>query len=402
MTRRLSLCYAAPGHALLSSSGPTRNILSLARALSHWVDVTVAFRKVLEPTHAEKYQVITIEPCVANVTEYKDDDATRGLNPLSHLAYLRTLHTFARQWAGSYDLVLEKGWRLSGFLSAAFRLQGVPGVLVENDVHYWSEPAWNSRIPLKYLLHRSAQSLAGFCSRRVPMIIAETEELKAMLVKQRHVLPESVAVIGLGVDHSLFYPVEQASARQPLGIDSAVTVLLYVGGMDQYHDLGPILDALTQMQLPALELHFVGDGEYRPQYEAQASRAQVPVRFHGLVPHSLIPAYIAAADLCIAPYRTSAFHHAVVPFSTLKIPEYMACGRPVVSIASGNIQRLIEDQVSGFLFPNDVCSWVSFLKVLPSRAQLSGMGQAAARAVESLSWENTAAQYWQVCQRLTV
>ena len=115
----------------------------------------------------------------------------------------------------------------------------------------------------------------------------------------------------------------------------------------------------------------------------------------------MVPQYIAAADLCIAPYRTSAFHNQLVTFSTLKIPEYMACGRPVVSVPSGNIQRLIEDQVSGFLFPNDVVSWVSFFAAPPSREQLRGMGRAAARTVASLSWEKTAAQYLEVCHKLT-
>jgi glycosyltransferase involved in cell wall biosynthesis len=114
----------------------------------------------------------------------------------------------------------------------------------------------------------------------------------------------------------------------------------------------------------------------------------------------MVPRYIAAADLCIAPYRISAFHNQSVTFSTLKIPEYMACARPVVSVPSGSIQRLIEDQVSGFLFPNELPSWGAFLAALPSRQLLQHMGWAAARKAASLSWETTAARYFEVCQDL--
>jgi len=398
--QRLSICYAAPGQALLSTSGPTRNILSLAGALSQWADVTVAFRSVQEPIKAEPYRVIAIEPHREYYIGGKDDLATRGLNPLSHISYLQALRSFSMRWAHTYDLILEKGWRLSGFLSAAFRLRGVPGVLVENDVRRWSEPVGDFRTVGKYILHSSAQFLAGFYSRRVPMIIAETDELKTMLVRQRGVSPDKIAVVGLGVNHTLFYPKDQAAARTSLGISLAATVLLYVGGMDKYHDLGPIIEALTRVSLPALELHLVGDGENQTQYEERARRAQIPVQFHGHVPHSMVPEYIAAADLCIAPYRTNAFRNHLVTFSTLKIPEYMACGRPVVSVPSGNIQKLIEDQVSGFLFPNDVYSWVSFFAAPPSREQLHGMGRAAAQAVQPLSWEKTAARYFEVCQDL--
>jgi glycosyltransferase involved in cell wall biosynthesis len=344
---------------------------------------------------------MAIEPHAGYDTGGQDDVATRGLNPLFHLAYLHALRSFARQWAGAYDLVLEKGWRLSGLLAVAFRRRGVPAVLVENDVRCWSEPLGNCRTLAKYILHTSAQCLAGYYSRRVPMVIAETDELKTLLVNQRGLSPDKIAVIGLGVDHTLFFPRDQLSARQSLGISPAVMVLLYVGGMDQYHDLGPLLEALMQIAPASTELYLVGDGEYRKQYEERARWARIPVHFQGQVPHALVPAYIAAADLCIAPYRTSAFHNQLVTFSTLKIPEYMACGRPVVSVPSGNIQRLIEDQASGFLFANEVGSWRSFFTTPPTREQLRGMGRAAARAVELQSWERTAAQYLEVCHQLT-
>jgi glycosyltransferase involved in cell wall biosynthesis len=114
----------------------------------------------------------------------------------------------------------------------------------------------------------------------------------------------------------------------------------------------------------------------------------------------MVPIYIAAADLCLAPYRASAFHNGEVSFSTLKIPEYMACGRPVISVPSGHIRKLIRDQISGFLFSNSVPSWISFFKGLPSRQQLEEMGRAAHRAVESQSWEKTAAQYLEVCYKV--
>ena len=372
--------------------------------------MTVAFRNVQEPIKAEHYRVIAIEPHAGNYTDGKDDVATRGLNPISHISYLQALRSFSQQWANAYDLVLEKGWRLSGFLSAAFRRRGIPAVLVENDVRRWSEPVGDLRTVVKYILHSSAQFLAGFYSRRVP-IIAETDELKTMLVRQRGIAPDQIAVVGLGVDHTLFYPKDQESARRSLDISPAVTVLLYVGGMDKYHDLGPMIEALTQIRFPAFELHLVGDGEYRTQYEEKARRARIPVHFHGHVPHAMVPDYIAAADLCIAPYQTSAFYNQLVTFSTLKIPEYMACGRPVVSVPSGNIQRLIENQVSGFLFPNDVDSWV-FPRALFLREPWATPARATAgtaryevcqsrrhRRLKSLSWEKTAARLLMKCAK---
>jgi glycosyltransferase involved in cell wall biosynthesis len=401
MSKRPSICYAAPGHTLVSTSGTTRNMLSLAKALSRWADVTVAFRSIREPIKCENFRVIAIEPNMQSSSDAPDDVTARGLNVFAHMFYLRKLSSFSRELARSYDVVFEKGWRLSGFLSSASRHQGVPSVLVENDVRFWSESMESAGAVAKYGAHRAAQCLAGFYSRRIPMVIAETDELKAMLIAERGVTPERIEVVGLGVDHELFRPLNQACSRNALGISAEAFMLLYVGGMDTYHDLGPVIDALARIRVPGLELHLVGDGAFRGAYQTRARQARVPVRFHGQVPHERVPAFIAAADLCLAPYRVAAFPNESVCFSTLKIPEYMACGRPVASVPSGHIKKLIEDQVSGYLLPNDTPSWVAFLKKLPSRERLDQMGRCAAQAVKSITWEKTAERYLEVCQKLT-
>jgi D-inositol-3-phosphate glycosyltransferase len=375
-------------------------VLSVAEALSEWADVTVAFRNILEPVGPSPYRVIAFEPSAAIATNYKDDTATRGFHPLQHLSYCRRLRAFARQNDTSFDIVLEKGWRLSGFLSAAFGRAAVPAVVVENSVTLWTDPIHNVRDVGKYLLHLAANGVTRSCCRRVPVIIAETEELKEKLATYRGVSPDRVRVIGLGVDHGLFRPMDQQRARDALGISPDAMVLLYVGGIDEYHDLEPVMEALALVN-GAAELHVVGNGAYRAQSEAKARSTGVRARFHGHVPHSMVPQYTAAADLCLAPYRTSAFHDGLITFSTLKIPEYMACGRPVVSVPSPAIRRLITDPVNGLLRPNDVRSWVSLLRDLPSRERLASMGQAAAAAVSSVSWGRTARKYLDVCEELT-
>jgi len=399
--KRLSICYAAPGLNLLPSAGPTRNVLNLANALSEWADVTVAFRNVPEPVPSGNYKLIGIEPHATTSIEDKDDNATRGLHPFQHIAYCRRLWSFSEQQSSFYDVVLEKGWRLSGYLLDGFRRRGVPGVLIENNVHFWSEPLTNLQALAKYILHSAALGVASRCSRQASAVIAETQEMKTMLVEHRRLRPEQVEVVGLGVDHTVFRPMVQQSARESLQLCPDAILLLYVGGMDEYHDLEPVIEAMGSVKRPLVELHVVGDGEFRDRCEAKARRDQVRARFYGHVDHSLVPRYIAAADLCIAPYRTSACYNGILPFSTLKIPEYMACGRTVASVPSGPIERLIEDGISGFLFPNEASAWTSFLKTLPSREQLGQMGAAAAQAVDSVSWEKTAMRYLQVCERLT-
>lgn len=399
--RRLAICYAAPGLNLLPSAGPTRNVLSVAQALSEWADVTVAFRSILEPVATDRFRVIAIDAAPPYGNGWHDDNGTRGFEPLRHVAYCRTLARFANTRARAFDVVLEKGWRLSGLLGAAFSRAGVSAALVENDVRVWTEPL-NGVVGLgKYMLHCTAERVSRSSCRRLPVVIAETEELKERLVTHRGIPPDRIRVIGLGVDHALFRPQDQTAARDALGIAQDAVVLVYAGAMDEYHDLEAVIDAIARVGRPRIELHVVGDGEYRPRCERRAAAAGITSRFYGRVPHAMVPQYIAASDLCLAPYRTSAFHGGVVTFSTLKIPEYMACGRPVAAVPSPAIRRLIDPGVTGFMFPNDVDSWVSFLSALPSRHRLVHMGALAAESVRSIGWDRTARQYLDVCELLT-
>ncbi|MGH8060129.1 MAG: glycosyltransferase, partial [Candidatus Entotheonellia bacterium] len=102
----------------------------------------------------------------------------------------------------------------------------------------------------------------------------------------------------------------------------------------------------------------------------------------------------------LAPYDPTCFPNGQIAYATLKVPEYMACARPVASVASGHILRLLQPGISGFLFPNQVPSWTDFLQTLPPRDRLQKMGRAAAQAASHYSWEKTAAGYLAACERL--
>lgn len=112
--RRLSVCYVAPAQNLLPSAGPTRNVLSLAHALAEWADVTVAFRRVLDPAHEGPARVLEIDPGAAPHPRPVDDAAVRDVGYRAFATYLMAVRRFAREQLPAFDVVLEKSWLLSG------------------------------------------------------------------------------------------------------------------------------------------------------------------------------------------------------------------------------------------------------------------------------------------------
>ena len=119
--RRLSICYAAPGQRLLGTAGSTRNVLSVAEAMSQWADVTVAFRSIAGAPPSRNFKIIAIDPPGSVAPDVRDNVAVRGLNPFAHAAYLRTLRGFAARASGVSTMWCSRKGGASRAISPARR-----------------------------------------------------------------------------------------------------------------------------------------------------------------------------------------------------------------------------------------------------------------------------------------
>ena len=131
-----------------------------AAALGQWADVTVAFRSLREPLTPAGFDLMTIDPPGLGSTRPATTSRSAASIPgrICPILYWG----FAAKWANAFDLLFEKGWRLSGVLLAAFRRHGVPGILIENDVRHWGEPIGDLRTLIRYGLHGATQLISGF------------------------------------------------------------------------------------------------------------------------------------------------------------------------------------------------------------------------------------------------
>jgi hypothetical protein len=191
---RPSVCYLVAGHNLLSTAGPSRNVLSLARALSEFADVTVAFRRVLEPVEGEPFTALEIEPGGPEGAPAVDDAAMRGIGWLEFAGYLRALDRFAERHLAGFDVVLEKSWLLTGYVSSWCRDRGIAGVPVVNVVPVVRQVLGN---PAKVAKNWVARGLSGRYLRRAPRLIAESDDLKASIAQRWRVPHDRIEVIGL-------------------------------------------------------------------------------------------------------------------------------------------------------------------------------------------------------------
>ena len=110
--------------------------------------------------------------------------------------------------------------------------------------------------------------------------------------------------------------------------------LVYVGAVSAQDGVAALPEVLrlleTEHGLAGARLTIVGDGDARPQVEAEASRAGVAgrVSFTGWVDVDEVPALIAAADVCVDPAPPTPLNERS---TMIKIAEYLAAAKPVVA-----------------------------------------------------------------------
>jgi glycosyltransferase involved in cell wall biosynthesis len=144
-----------------------------------------------------------------------------------------------------------------------------------------------------------------------------------------------VRVIPNGVDRTVFRPAAQAEARQALGIDPAVQVLLFAANgirSNPWKDYRTMLAAMARVRprRPGVRVVWLAIGEEGGPQQV----GDIELRF---VPYQTTPQamarYYQAADLYVHAARVDTFPTTVL--------EALACGVPVIGTAVGGIPEQI-------------------------------------------------------------
>jgi glycosyltransferase involved in cell wall biosynthesis len=139
-------------------------------------------------------------------------------------------------------------------------------------------------------------------------------------------------LVGNGYDEQLFdnrprpTPPELAAIPRPIAG--------FVGALFGFIDYDLLYR--TAAGMPQVSFVFVGPIFNEGRRGVERLRALPNAYFLGAKPRAEIPAYVSGFDVCLAPFKTDGVARAVSP---LKIYEYLACGKPVVSTPLEGVSR---------------------------------------------------------------
>jgi glycosyltransferase involved in cell wall biosynthesis len=283
---------------------------------------------------------------------------------------------------GPFDLVYERYslWSYEGMGYA--QATRVPGLLEINA------PLIAEQGQHRVLVDRSrAEWVAHRAFGNATALIAVSGEVAAYLRQFPHA-DDRVHVVPNGVNPDRFP--DHLSPSHPAA--PGMFTVGFLGTLKPWHGLEILAEAFDRLHETdrGVRLLVVGDGPGRSSLEAQLSARGLKdaVYITGSVDPAEVPGLLASMDAAVAPYPSLRNFY----FSPLKVYEYMAAGCAVVASRIGQLDGLIEHEVSGLLCtPGDPVELAGALLRLRSEPRLRDrLGRTArAKVRQAHTWDAT-------------
>ena len=205
--------------------------------------------------------------------------------------------------------------------------------------------------------------------------------------------PYRVSPNGVDLERYAALP-EPSQARQALGLPEQPTVG-YTGHL--YPGRGMNLLVALAQRFPQVHFLWVGGhpADVTHWQEQLASQGIGNVTLTGFVENSRLALYQAAAEVLLMPYERvitgSSGGNSAAYCSPMKMFEYMACGRAILSSDLPVIGEVLNDRNAVLCPPEDAAAWTNALSWLladaPRRAALAGR---ALQDAQAYTWKERA------------
>lgn len=176
-------------------------------------------------------------------------------------------------------------------------------------------------------------------------------------------------------------------------------VIGYIGTFSRWHGMEELIDASKGILKRFSNVRFLLVGPYFNSIREFAKRRGVSnvFTFTGPIPYEEVPKYINAADILVAPYNPfkSELRKKYGIGSPLKVFEYMACGKPVVTTSVHPITEVVRAGDTGVLVPPGDSNALSeaIIYLIENPVLMERIGRAAREEVKkNRSWDGFAIQ----------
>jgi D-inositol-3-phosphate glycosyltransferase len=315
---------------------------------------------------------------------------------------------FSKEKKLHYDLIHSHYW-----------MSGIVGIQLKK---VWQVPLINmfhTLVQMKNRVARNENEIEGQYRLEGEMnviqnadaIIAATQAEKSQLEFLYQTNSKKIHIIPPGVNTSRFYPIAKDEAKSVINIPVDQQMILFVGRIEPLKGLDVLLRALAILKDSGLLSccpHYLavigGDTDIsEPEMNVEMAHLQDLrkelcledlVVFLGKRSQDTLPYYYSAAEVVIMPSHYESFGMVAL--------EAMACGTPVIASQVGGLAYLIQDNVTGFVVPDDepegLANKISML--LQDKNLREKFGRQGAEYAKDYSWENIADKVIDIYQNI--
>jgi len=219
-----------------------------------------------------------------------------------------------------------------------------------------------------------------------------TNALRAALERKYGHLPDqqvSVAPDGVDLERYVSLP-DRVTARENLKLPATPTVLC-TGHL--YEGRGTDLFLTLAKKFPQANFVWVGGrpADVEKWKGRAATQALNNVIFTGFVPNESIPMYQSAADVLLMPYQlevaTSSGGNTASIASPMKMFEYMAAGRAILTSDLPVLHEVLDESMAVFCPADDQGAWqLALTGLLADQPRAQALGQCSRAHAEKYSW----------------
>lgn len=155
--------------------------------------------------------------------------------------------------------------------------------------------------------------------------------------------------VSWGANEGRFHPgIDGRTARDRFELGDAF-VIGYAGTFRPWHGVDVLVRAMERLRDENMKVLLIGDGPGRADIEAlvQSTGQRDRFVFTGAVDYGEVPELLAAVDIAAAPFEPR-FHKgsrgAGFVLDPLKVFEYLALGKPSITVREPNIEALFRDE----------------------------------------------------------
>lgn len=309
----------------------------------------------------------------------KATDGVRVVNfkPERSWRLAREYLKFAR--ANKIEMIYSREGKILFFISLYNRFFYRQPIKLAYEVHALSHGSLLERIIERAL------------SRRADVLIFVTAHLRDRYIARYHIAPNKTFVAPDGVDIHLFdISVDKTEARKKLKLPLDKTIIGYCGrfktmGMEK--GLEDVLKALPELPPEVIFVAMGGKPRDVDYYVERARALGVSNRaiFRGHFTQETVALYQKAADMLVMPFPWT--DHYAYEMSPMKMFEYMASKRPIVTTDLPSVREVLNEKTAMFCKPGDLKDLAEKIKNLISNPSLGErLAEEAYRDAARYTW----------------